>query len=236
MKGAMRLLHVSDTHGTFPDLPGQDGLVVHTGDLLPNKTRGVLAVERHYQTSWLRRKLSRFKRWLAGRPFVYVAGNHDFIAPTEMLAASGVVAFDATHRCVEVGGLVFYGFPCVPFITGEWSHELDDAGLAERTRELAAILVERPVDVLLLHAPPAGILDGLGGHFGSEPMATLLARPDMKLPRAILCGHVHEAAGLTVLQGTSTLVSQAATTVHSLLLPPCTSPSAPSSPASEVSS
>jgi hypothetical protein len=32
----LRLLHISDTHGRFPDLYGRFDAVLHTGDFFPN--------------------------------------------------------------------------------------------------------------------------------------------------------------------------------------------------------
>ena len=32
----MKICHISDTHGTFPNLHGNFDIIVHSGDLFPN--------------------------------------------------------------------------------------------------------------------------------------------------------------------------------------------------------
>ena len=63
----------------------------------------------------------------------------------------------------------------------------------------------------------SGLFQGLS----EEAVTPVISRLEtITLPRAILCGHVHEDHGVCVLPGTEILVSQAATTVHSLALGP----------------
>jgi Icc-related predicted phosphoesterase len=55
--------------------------------------------------------------------------------------------------------------------------------------------VDRGVDVLVVHEPPAGTLDRVptGRHIGSPHVLSLLTR---LRPRVLTCGHVHESPGI----------------------------------------
>jgi Icc-related predicted phosphoesterase len=58
-----------------------------------------------------------------------------------------------------------------------------------------------PCDVLVTHEPPWGVQDALpsGRHIGSRSVREQMQR---LRPRLLLCGHVHEAAGITRVEGT----------------------------------
>jgi Icc-related predicted phosphoesterase len=210
----MRIIHVSDTHGTFPKLPEGDALIVHSGDMLPNQTRGNPEIEPQYQKNWLMRNAKRFREWLAGRPMLFCRGNHDFSPLVQtILRDRGCDVADATNRLREHGGLRFYGFPYINYMCGEWNFEATEAELSDRIDRLPW----GKIDVLVAHAPIAGILDECyGDHIGLGAMASALTWGWSRSmwPKAYLHGHAHEANGLNSLDGM--LVSNAATVVWDL--------------------
>jgi len=59
-----------------------------------------------------------------------------------------------------------------------------------------------PCDVLVLHEPPWGILDDVGGgrHIGFREHLDALQRIR---PKVLLCGHCHEAPGIVIHEGTT---------------------------------
>lgn len=61
--------------------------------------------------------------------------------------------------------------------------------------------VDRGVDVLVVHEPPAGTLDRVptGRHIGSQHVLTLVTR---LRPRVLTCGHVHESPGIERVEDT----------------------------------
>ena len=210
----MKLVHVSDTHSLFPKLPEGD-VIVHTGDLCPNATRGKREIEVPFQAGWVRGNITRFKEWIGARPFLFVQGNHDFTPNVcDILVENGIDAHDISNKKLTVGGLTYYGFPFVPYIAGEWNWEVHGDQMQREIRRLRDILEENPVDILCCHAPIYGILDMYYTHCGNLHMADLfnygLARE--KWPKVYLHGHIHEANGETTLD--EMRISNAATTVH----------------------
>lgn len=190
----MKIYHLSDTHGWgFWDHPLPDvDVVVHTGDLFPNITRGIVEREVPFQTAWLQRFLDPIRKWLGNRPLIYVPGNHDYIELADFLPATR-----ATLTPVQVAGLQWIGFREIPYIAGEWAGEV-------RTPEMAAIIsdifdgdsgLSAPGDILLSHAPPAGIFDSdrPGVHYGIPALATALQYRTHRF-QAALFGHVHQAS------------------------------------------
>lgn len=218
----MRLMHVSDTHGKFPRLYGRYDAVIHTGDLFPNSHHlfnGNKNLEMSFQLKWLRDSMNEMKSWLGGHPFLYVPGNHDFLHSSAMefeMRQIGLEAFDLTDKMLTFQGVNFYGFPYVPEINGMWNYERSFHGMQEEVDKMVVELNKQHVDVLACHAPLHKVLDLSMGNelLGSTVISNAL---DYKLnegmlPDYYLCGHIHEANGMTVRNGM--MVSNAATTRH----------------------
>ena len=74
------------------------------------------------------------------------------------------------------------GIPTTPW---PWSYDLTEE---EAEQELESCPDD--VDVLILHSPPKGHLDGRD--LGSE---ALLRAIETRRPRIAVCGHIHECAG-----------------------------------------
>lgn len=220
-KYKMRLCHVSDTHGGFPRLHGRFDCVVHTGDFFPNSHHvgtGNKTSEAGFQLQWLRDSISDIKQWLQGHTLIFVPGNHDFLHYDLIeleLNSAGVKAYCAADRMLKHEGVSFYGFPYVPAIGGNiWNYEKEIPEMQVEVDKMVTTLNQSKVDVLLCHAPMNRCLDLSYGNelLGSSIIANGL---DYKVQREMLpdyymCGHIHEAHGLTVRNGM--LVSNAATT------------------------
>jgi Icc-related predicted phosphoesterase len=218
----MRLCHVSDTHGKFPRLYGRYDAVIHTGDLLPNSHHvftGNRNLEMAFQLQWIRDNINEFKSWLGGHPLLYVPGNHDFIDSNLLefeLRSVGLEVFNLTDKVLTFQGVNFYGFPYVPSINGMWNYERELPEMQKEVDKMVLELNKTYVDVLACHAPPYKQLDLTMGNevVGCQVMATALdykINKDM-LPSYFLCGHIHEANGMSVRNGM--MVSNAATTRH----------------------
>ena len=115
-------------------------------------------------------------------PILYVPGNHDVMEPrVPDLDALDVRNVDG--RVLEIAGLRIGGLGgALP--AGGWPYEWTEN---EADRRLSLL---GPVDVLLCHSPPAGLL---ALRFGSEAITTYI---DEDQPRFALFGHVHECAGI----------------------------------------
>ncbi len=126
-------------------------------------------------------------------PALFVPGNHDLPDP-----AAEVRERNVDGRAIEAAGLRVAGFGGAgPERFGfpyEWSEE-------HAEQVLDQIAAAPTLDVLISHTPPAGTsldLTTRGAHVGSRAVAAAIQR---LRPRLFLCGHIHEAAGLEVIQG-----------------------------------
>lgn len=218
----MRLCHVSDTHGKFPRLYGRYDAVIHTGDFFPN-SHAVMVGDRNaemsFQLRWLRENMEEMKSWLQGHPFLYVPGNHDFLHSSLMefeMRQVGLEAFDLTDKILTFKGVNFYGFPYVPYISGMWNYERHLPDMQPHIDKMVSEINNTYVDVIASHAPPYKQLDLTMGNeiVGCQSMATALDYKISKdmMPSYFLCGHIHEANGMTVRGGM--MISNAATTRH----------------------
>jgi Icc-related predicted phosphoesterase len=132
------------------------------------------------------------------KPTVLVPGNSE--TDEELREACGgwraatVLHGDGT----DIDGVSFYGLGGgVPPTPWPWSFDLTEE---EAERELASCPDD--VDVMVLHSPPKGHLDGRG--LGSE---ALLRAIEERQPRLAVCGHIHECAGQEDTVGTTRLVN-----------------------------
>jgi Icc-related predicted phosphoesterase len=195
----MRILHISDTHGGMPALP-KDGydVVVHSGDLMPNRTFGIRAVEEAFQPHWLETNAAKLRAWLgADKPFLFCPGNHDFVDPVPHLKAAGVRAFSLVDTLVAWDHVRFYGFPWTPEFCG-WNWMCGPVEMGLRLEPGRALLDEGEIDVWVSHGPMYGVLDrtALVGERAGSKVVRAAMQMAKHPPRIFLHGHIHEAAGL----------------------------------------
>ena len=189
----MRIGHFSDLHGKLDALRNAAEIPdvwVCSGDFFPNSTRGIRTIEQEYQRKWF--AAQNLPSLLKGKPLLFVGGNHDYVSLADLLTDVGYPAQNITLEGVVVEGLKFAGFREIPYIQGEWNGETYRGDLSA----IAVDLFNNPPDILVTHAPPAGILDN--GHTpGIEAITSLLTYSDHNV-RLHLFGHIHEDGGKSV--------------------------------------
>lgn len=202
----MKIFHCSDWHGQLSLDAGDVDVIVCSGDLFPNKSRGDRDIEVPFQTEWLQRNLNKFARLAThpvrgSLPFLFTSGNHDFIDPCPMLREYAVNAINLDDRMVTVDGVRFFGLPWIPFIIGEWAFELPPSELTAKTHEIPL----DDVDVLVSHCPPSGFLDmdENGLRRGNSALTSRLYYDCERWPKAILTGHIHNSYGMIDMSGPS---------------------------------
>lgn len=167
---------------------------INTGDFFPNLPHGGLVVaEQAYQRGWFGMVKKELFEILQGKPVVTVDGNHDFVSLGGLLKEHGYpgLVFEVKlGETVEFNGLRFRGFPHIPWCGGCWNHELGQTEM-ERVVRQTFDCEPNSVDVLLTHAPPAGILSGPWG----IPSLTAKLQYVTHGFRYHLFGHVHEKPG-----------------------------------------
>jgi uncharacterized protein len=98
---------------------------------------------------------------------------------------------------VEIDGVSFWGLGAgIPTTPWPWSFDL-----SEEEAEAALRSCPDDVDVLVLHSPPKGFLDG-DRSLGSEALLRAIERVQ---PSVAVCGHIHECAGQEALVGSTRL-------------------------------
>jgi predicted phosphodiesterase len=182
----MKLVAVSDLHGTLPNIPECDLLLI-AGDVCP-ATGHSIPGQRH----WLD---TDFRRWLAqvpARKIIGVAGNHDFIfeqAPEQV--PEGLPWTYLQDSGTRWEGLNVWGTPWQPWYL-DWAFNLYERDLTEKWQ-----LIPVGTDVLVLHGPPLGYGDGVPRGEWVEPTGSrsLLERIRVVAPRVAVFGHIHEGRG-----------------------------------------
>lgn len=167
----VRLVLISDTHGQHRSLVMPSGdVLIHAGDF----------------TRFGRRDdVVDFNAWLGTLPYAHklcVLGNHEVNAPwveqAESLLTNATLLSDSTvsivlasHATLRVHGTAFY-WPAEKFFRPPYA------------------AIPSGVDVIISHGPAALHVDGGSG------CAFLLEHIERVQPRAVVCGHIHQAHGM----------------------------------------
>jgi Icc-related predicted phosphoesterase len=214
----MKILHISDTHGGMPALLPDGDVVVHSGDMLPNKSFANRPIEHAFQRMWIEDNVQKLAAWIGKRPFLYTPGNHDYYDPCSLLRDAGVDARLLCDSGLTLDGVSFWGFPWVNEFCG-WNWMCEEPEMISRCGDLTEIMDAGGIDVLVTHGPIFGVLDRNreGTRCGSKALKHAM-QTTTHPPKLLLHGHIHEAAGL---QGWSRgmVVSNAACTQRAVSVP-----------------
>jgi Icc-related predicted phosphoesterase len=193
----MRILHTSDLHGhidaLLPVMAREDFDVwVDSGDFFPNESRGLTEIEVPFQTEWAHDFRAELADIFGDKPVITVPGNHDYADLATILRDLGVDAHSVSELSpVTLEGRTFGGFRYVPWLAGEWNGEAHGFG------EVVDRIFAQDIDILVTHAPAAGILDAHGHSPGIRELTTALAYRPHRIV-AHLFGHIHESGGQTL--------------------------------------
>ncbi|MEM8930840.1 MAG: metallophosphoesterase [Acidobacteriota bacterium] len=116
-------------------------------------------------------------------PVTWVPGNHDLPGVS--------VGANLDRRVESIAGVTVYGLGGSGPARFGFPYEWDDA-------EVDA-LDPPPVDLLLSHAPPLDC--GLDRLIGGKPVGSAAVRRLCRRARTLACGHIHESAGIAVVDG-----------------------------------
>lgn len=209
------MLHISDTHGSFPKLLDGPDIIVHSGDFMPNMYCERV-MDQHFQKNWIHTHRDQLREWIGDRLFLITTGNHDYYNPSPDMINAGIDARCLNNTWFSLPSISFYGFPYVPqcSFNRTWAGELDEPRMGDAIADIDWNDDDEPQiqipDVFVPHCPIWGVLDTAHGqHLGSLPMRHWFERMNRR-PKAVLHGHIHEANGETEWMGMK--ISNAATT------------------------
>jgi Icc-related predicted phosphoesterase len=185
----MKITFISDTHTKHHemtnDLPGGP-IIVHCGDV---SGRGNVY------------EINEFLEWFSDLPYthkIFIAGNHDF-GFEKPYTKSQIVIPENIHyledSSVLIEGIKFYGSPWQPWFFN-WAFNLPRSGNELKEKWSA---IPEDTDVLVVHAPPKGILDVVirgSEHVGCELLRDRIL--EVK-PKVVAFGHIHEAYGKEII-------------------------------------
>jgi len=189
----MRITCISDLHGTLPEIPVCDILLV-AGDVLP------LDIQ-HYRlqsVTWLQNRFAQWAESTKAKHIVMTAGNHDFVFEDMKVPIEGVdVLID---KSITIEGLKIWGSPwSLPFF--QWAFMATEEELQKKYD-----LIPDDTNIILSHTPPYSVCDLTTDviNAGSKSLLSKIVQlPELKL---VVSGHIHEARGIKEL-GLTTIVN-----------------------------
>lgn len=183
----MKVYAVSDLHGTLPEIPECD-LLILGGDYNPYNRLT-------HQAAYMN---DVFRPWLDQVPakeIVAIAGNHDFIFQQNRPDLLPELRWHYLQDSgIELLGLKIWGTPWTPTFY-KWAFMKDDQDLVE-----CFAYMPQDLDILISHGPPRGILDKNRGGYSCGSQSLLNAILDNR-PKHTVFGHIHEAYGHFNLDG-----------------------------------
>ena len=179
----MRVIHLSDTHGSKVAVPDGD-ILIHTGDF--SVGRGTT------------KDCIRFDQWMSELPHkhkILVPGNHDGYCQQEPEDAQGLLEHVEMliDRAIIIDGIMIYGSPwSVKFL--DWAFMLDEIQLYWKYK-----FIPVGTRILATHGPAYQCLDYLGVewkcddmHAGSKSLRSVIEKLGIEY---VLCGHIHNGYG-----------------------------------------
>ncbi len=209
MENGVDVVVMSDTHNRHHRVlvPLGGDVVVHCGDFTNYCTYAEVA---------------SFAEWFGALPHKFklvIPGNHDIVLDTKyydatwdmwhhqkesaarirrLFEAQGITLL--VNEFVEVEGVVFAGYSCVP------SRGPFGAFQKDESKQFLDSCAHQRVDVLLTHSPPYGVLDRntLGAHVGCPDVSAIVTALN---PQFHVFGHVHSGYGCSAGEGGTTSIN-----------------------------
>lgn len=183
----MRIVIVSDTHNTCPDVPEGD-VFIHCGDATYEGKK----TELHKFRDFLNKLPHKHKLFVPGNHEITMDRKHvEYSKYHKMWLPDDLIILQNSEYIIN--GIKFYGAPFICPINGRWGFEKDLVGQTQTCNQ-----IPRDTQVLITHTPPFGILDegfyrGYKESFGSTPLRQTLM--DLSKLKLHCFGHMHEFGG-----------------------------------------
>lgn len=186
----MKFVAISDTHGQHSSLQLPEGdVLLHAGDVSRRGTQ--------YE-------ILQFIHWFAELPYkhkIFIAGNHDFYledAPNTLIQnqlPKDVHYLNDSGILIE--GIRIWGSPITPYFHN-WAFNRHSGEEIQKHWDL----IPSNTEILITHGPVYGILDETS-RFQKVGCVQLRAKVAAVQPKFHLFGHIHEAYGCIVQNGTT---------------------------------
>lgn len=144
-----------------------------------------------------------FLAWFGALPYrykIFIAGNHDFYfekQPPDVIQKTlprGVIYLNDSGITIE--GIQIWGSPVTPWFFNWAFNRQRGPSINNHWKK-----IPEHTDILVTHGPAFGLLDTVlnGRNTGDKD---LYKRITAVKPKVHICGHIHEAYGMTVKEGT----------------------------------
>jgi Icc-related predicted phosphoesterase len=190
----LNIVATSDLHGTLPEIPECDLLLI-AGDICPFD----MSHEVHAQADWLK---WRFAPWLKSVPakhIVGIAGNHDFALQRYGPRLGNSLPWTYLQdSSIVIDGVKIHGTPWVPTFH-DWAFMKEDPALVDHWD-----MIPSNTDILMVHGPPRDILDIEGRNttrVGSGSLRTHLTYREWSKLQLVVFGHIHHSYGSERVDG-----------------------------------
>jgi Icc-related predicted phosphoesterase len=202
----MKIVLTADWHGTLPEIPQCDLLLI-AGDVCPVSNHN-----RKFQAEWLRTEFTDHLNSIPATEIVWTGGNHDFVLADSVKIRKELPGIFLDNSHTYVMGVKIWGSPLSPTF-GNWAFMRDDRSLASVWETIPS-----DTDILMTHGPMHGYGDIVESfawymkdgepvkdvfateHVGSITLLNRLTYGEFPNLKLMVFGHIHEGYGKGVTE------------------------------------
>lgn len=202
----MKIMATSDTHGVLPNIEGECDLFIHAGDIAGHSAAyRDKDQESVFQTKWMMDTFCPWAEAINSPVKIIIPGNHDVWAYDYFNIQDRLLNYKLIKRnisCIGAG----ISFMVGDLKVGVWpfTRPIPEAlrgfpywwgGMSEESQyKHSTQYLEWDIDILVSHAPPFGLCDYEGNHYGSTALRRLIDEgcwPNLKYG---FFAHIHNAS------------------------------------------
>lgn len=190
----MKIIATSDTHGTLPEIGETCDLFIHAGDIIPHfHGYHIELKEAGNQYNWINETFVPWVDKINTKYRIVLEGNHGIWAKHYRSPQLKMGTIYRSENEVRIQDQIIGIWPFTRAIPPEnrgfpyWFGEMSEE---DQYRKLPTAF-SKDITMLVSHAPPYGLCDLEGEHYGSRAIRQLIDENYWPSLKYLLAGHIH---------------------------------------------
>jgi len=206
LDGKMKICCISDTHGDLPEIKEEVDLLIHAGDICPNKYGPKeRLLDAYIQVDWIDDFYISWLKTLKAKKIVQIWGNHDFIEEVihdKIKWPKNVIHLNDNKKyykkkkiIIDDREIVVWGCPWSAHFFN-WAFNAPKGDYAEEFLGNIYKSITDEVDIIVSHSPPKGYGDKCPDGYLAGSNKLLKKFKEIDNCKLLVTGHVHGGQGV----------------------------------------